>query len=600
MLRLCAVTRVVRLPSRLVSTPSSLGSKRWVVKGAEMSSSSSSLIQHRPPYLIRTLLVSSSVGLVTPAFIILGVFQAWFRVAPKSEFGRIGKFLIGTAIGGGSLKLVYDYVGPFLWNHSEVVLPFALSNAIASGFWYSVGEMTLGVERMMGMTSVVAPESASGVVELVWGERVFKMLTRLPFAGTAVGVATAITAPVLWPTMIDLCWDTSLKELVLGEREMSKMSLLDSNWLVDAYTHYTLPLAVPVGALAGATMHLALQSYALGKPGVAWTARAVPPLAGVLLASSIYFGYFRTDESDWWWERRVDPVSGTCYSYNYISQVTQDDGGRAADIAAAKRGFFSTVQSIRSTIDKVGELIGFNKKMYNKNEVVYKSKKSKSKKKIEENATSDSNEHRYPFAPRSLEGANPSLQTVTERAVLFELIDRLVRLKRLDLEMQKPRKDRALLDQDDLSQQRKELITEAREAGVAKDLPAVLQACEVGIGARKAATSKSSAEREKAWKRMRDVVYAIDRQVDKAPSAGSISELFRGSKSVTPEYRMALMQKNMSLLEAEFKNKLDYNSESTKTQHWELIAKNVVTSTYFKMSVVAAGGLITALLLPKK
>ena len=40
-------------------------------------------VQHTPPKVVRSLLVGSSVGLATPAFVIAAVFQAWWKVAPK-------------------------------------------------------------------------------------------------------------------------------------------------------------------------------------------------------------------------------------------------------------------------------------------------------------------------------------------------------------------------------------------------------------------------------------------------------------------------------------------------------------------------------------
>ena len=73
------------------------------------------------------------------------------------------------------------------------------------------------------------------------------MAARLPFAGTVVGLLTAVTAPLLWPSMIDLCWEDSLKQLVLGKQELVKKTPLNSNWLMDTYWNYGMPVGVPVG-----------------------------------------------------------------------------------------------------------------------------------------------------------------------------------------------------------------------------------------------------------------------------------------------------------------------------------------------------------------
>ena len=77
------------------------------------ASKDASTVISRPPMAIRTLLVGTSVGLTTPAFVIAGVFQAWLRVMPRSELGSAIKAITGVLIGGGSLTLVYNYVGPF-------------------------------------------------------------------------------------------------------------------------------------------------------------------------------------------------------------------------------------------------------------------------------------------------------------------------------------------------------------------------------------------------------------------------------------------------------------------------------------------------------
>jgi hypothetical protein len=192
----------------------------------------------------------------------MGTFQMWWRVAPKTEAGRAAKFIVGSLIGGGSLTLVYEYIGPFLRDHSEIVLPFALANALSSGFWYTLSEAVFGVEVLMGSVSAVAAGTrVASVTEMVAGEQVIKFIKRLPLAGTAVGILTAVTAPLLWPMMFDICWGSSLRELILGSRDIDGPTLLRSNWLVDAYSNFTLPLAVPVGAVAGATLHTVLQPY---------------------------------------------------------------------------------------------------------------------------------------------------------------------------------------------------------------------------------------------------------------------------------------------------------------------------------------------------
>ena len=143
-----------------------------------LSSSIAKEVVSRPPILVRSMLVGASVGLATPAFVIAGVFQAWVRVMPRSSLGSATKAVVGVLIGGGSLQLVYNYVGPFLRDHSEVVLPFALSNAIASSFWYTVGELSIGLDAMMA-TGIISASSAKAVDGFL-GQRLLAIATKPP------------------------------------------------------------------------------------------------------------------------------------------------------------------------------------------------------------------------------------------------------------------------------------------------------------------------------------------------------------------------------------------------------------------------------------
>ena len=75
----------------------------------------------------------------------------------------------------GLTTLVYSYVGPFLWNHSELLLPFAAANAIAATFWYCVLEATIGLPAMTGeLPAFMQKQSADAVPSFVRG--LFKVL----------------------------------------------------------------------------------------------------------------------------------------------------------------------------------------------------------------------------------------------------------------------------------------------------------------------------------------------------------------------------------------------------------------------------------------
>ena len=169
---------------------------------------------HRPPFLARISLVGSSVGLATPIFAFAGIVRIWRTQAPKTLTGQAVKYVVGVVIGGGSVKLMIDYVIPFLAQNSNLVAPFALANAAASMFWYAVAEATFGLDALVAgrlglpflkpllenwkSLSLIAPRLIAGP----------------GMAGPAIGALTAITCPFLWPIAFDLCWNNELKKLV--------------------------------------------------------------------------------------------------------------------------------------------------------------------------------------------------------------------------------------------------------------------------------------------------------------------------------------------------------------------------------------------------
>ena len=101
---------------------------------------------HIPPLVIRLALVGSTVGLTTPLFVAAGAFRIWTSFLMKSTEGRTAKYIIGIIAGGGTVKVMCDYVLPFLRDHSNVIAPFAFANAVTSMFWYGVGEIAFGKE----------------------------------------------------------------------------------------------------------------------------------------------------------------------------------------------------------------------------------------------------------------------------------------------------------------------------------------------------------------------------------------------------------------------------------------------------------------------
>jgi uncharacterized membrane protein YccC len=86
-------------------------------------------------------------------------------------------------------------VYPFLRDHSNFVLPFALSNAFAAGFWYTVGEVTLGLPFMTGVMSI---ESLGIALPGTLASFLVRSLATagLPFGGVLVGGLTALTGVI--------------------------------------------------------------------------------------------------------------------------------------------------------------------------------------------------------------------------------------------------------------------------------------------------------------------------------------------------------------------------------------------------------------------
>lgn len=201
-------------------------------------------VDYTPPFPVRVALVSTTVGLFTPLFATLGVGALWWSYLPKTPMGRISKYSIGVLIGGGGATLIYQHVLPFLQCHSEVVLPFALANAVTAGVWYSVAERTFGLKSIKNEPPqpIIPLSSASSSQHTRAGDvsprglasllSMFQVNSKVPLIGAGVGALTALTSPMLWPSMFQLCFpDPSVQHL---------LRLDDSVWLIDVYSWIAL------------------------------------------------------------------------------------------------------------------------------------------------------------------------------------------------------------------------------------------------------------------------------------------------------------------------------------------------------------------------
>mmetsp|Transcript_22695 Transcript_22695/g.38028 ORF Transcript_22695/g.38028 Transcript_22695/m.38028 type:complete len:589 (+) Transcript_22695:40-1806(+) len=291
-------------------------------------------VTHRPPFLIRTGIIGSSITLATPAFTVAGLFRIWTSVMPKTQSGRFTKYVIGTVIGGGTATLFYNYIGPALWDYSDILLPFALSNGIACVVWQIVGEVCFGLEMMVAGTTVISP-SLPFIGGLLSGP--------LPLAGAAIGALTSLTAPLLWPLMTRLCWTEDLHVFLLGE---------NSDWLYDAYYSLSLPVVIPVGVLSGVALQSLLRPVLLGIPSRPWYLTSLPVLVlsvagcGVFYASAPFRGT-SVHVEDFMWTKRLNVKTGEPISVNKRTGAVLATHA-TADKALFKRNLVRGIHVLRS------------------------------------------------------------------------------------------------------------------------------------------------------------------------------------------------------------------------------------------------------------
>jgi len=303
---------------------------------------------------VRVGLVATTVGLGTPFFAVGGAARLWYSYAPRSAAGQAAKWALSLVGGGGCVHLIYEYVIPLLRHHSDFVLPFALSNAVASGFWYVVGEASMGLPFMTGAVTFEALQHSQVgralalILRLMGQSATTGVLfhTSLPVGGVFVGALTALTAPILWPAAFHLCWDDNTRVVLLGEH--------GTTWLVELYTAIALPVGLPTGIFAGVGLHLALHSFITGAPGVPWAARSLPVLLALGAAAGTYFAVFRPPQHEYTWMGRLDAVSGEWRSVNVTTGAVLLDGGTQASVSELERAFAFAFQALRNPLRALG------------------------------------------------------------------------------------------------------------------------------------------------------------------------------------------------------------------------------------------------------
>ena len=282
-------------------------------------------IQSKPPFPLRALIIGSTVGLATPFLAIGGAVQIWLRVLPKSILGRVIKYSTGLVIGGGSVTLLMNHLIPMARDNAEIILPFAISNSIASMFWYGVGETYFGLEVMTGTLATSSltylPKYAVDALEILG--------PRLPIAGAVIGALTAITAPILWSTSFRLFWDENLRVLLLAD---------DLNWPLDLYANIVLPVGIPIGILAGSTLHIILKPLIVGVPSLPWHYTSLPFFLVVATLALVYVNSSMSAVENLFWVRRLDALTGKTYSYNTTTKKRHESSA-LADTADSKLKF---------------------------------------------------------------------------------------------------------------------------------------------------------------------------------------------------------------------------------------------------------------------
>lgn len=195
----------------------------------------------QPPFLARVALVGTTVGLASPLFAIVGAGGMWFNFLPKSSIGKMVKYGLAVAVGGSFTTLLFNYLGPILAHNSDFVLPFAVSNMVASSFWYTVGELWYGTAAM---TQRISTEVIEKKLPYNW---IKSFLTRfqsigIPIAGPMIGALTALTVPLLWPIAFRQFWNKDFQDLILQE---------NFTWISTFYEWIFFPIGLPVGVFSG-------------------------------------------------------------------------------------------------------------------------------------------------------------------------------------------------------------------------------------------------------------------------------------------------------------------------------------------------------------
>ena len=506
-------------------------------------------IHHLPPLAVRVGIISAAVGLATPLFATAGVARLWYSYLPRTATGQYLKYVVGFFGGGGGISILYNYVLPFLRDHSNFVLPFALANGAASGFWFLIGECVFGLQFMTGVISLeILKKALPTMISSVFISPAGGLVTSgLPIGGVVIGALTAISAPLLWPMAFFICWDDNLRGLILDG---------DSLWLMDLYQYFGIPVGLPVGVISGLSMHYALKSAIVGIPGVPWTTTSLPVLGALIGISSAYFYFFQTPSSDFMWEPRMDCTTGEIVSYNPITRTVKEDIIHATT-AELQRNFAFSLHALRRPL----------KFLQNSN--------------FSEEQT-----------VKVLTGGPVSIDGLLQRRDIFQIIDYLVRLKHLQLQIDKTNYRR---DVDALN------IKAGKTIGIS-NLDGFLKTVELAVIAQRRSTQKVTSSKQPSLSSEtvtgRDTkIY--ERELYRIVAAPEIfDELlenglsYKNSNVSISNNGINLLFNNLSIFEDELYDKLQYKiADSCLKEDEMLIAYNTQKSIIRVLFVGVVAGL---------
>lgn len=409
-----------------------------------------------PPFALRVALVGASTSLASPVLAVVGAVVGWRRLI--SAYGR-GVTLTSTILlGGGIVRLVLEYLVPFVAQHGDLIAPFALANGLAASVCYA------GLEAHFGLSGMVAQANVAA-----WGSRLMggspllgNMPLMVPIGGVAVGLLTGALAPFLWPLTIRVCWPEELRMAALRDGTTFQ--------LIDLYFSWCLPVAVPVSLLAGYALHIALASTLTGSAtSLPWQQSALPLFVGLSLAGLSYFLLCVPALSECFWSERLDAQTGEAYSFNLRT------GARTSSIEAALHA--SETRALLSVLHEIQvPVLGRLRKAW------WQSNRSQD----EPAGKAALAPLTPPFGMRS-NGGQPDLRLIdaSPQADLTLLIDMLARAQVLRIDLAIARGTDGSHDQEELAMLRLNSLSSMAASRLGVDLDVLLSDVRAIIGARR-------------------------------------------------------------------------------------------------------------------